>query len=262
MESIRISRFLMALGAILIILLAACQPAARTATPDGAALVAGETSHNSGQRVIHRETGVPVSAFFAAPGSVQDLVNRGDVVFTGAISEVGDAVWEKAYDWEPADDAVSTRAGMPPFRINATYHRIQPDQVFLDDGNLRDYPFLRLISYEPLPWPQAGERYLFVLNANPDGKSYGMAAGWHLIPLDGGDIRDFDGNSTSYVGVTDETSLISAIREAVKNRVHLPVSQWPVRQHWLSNEEDDSRQDPPAPGGDDTDTTGPVGKTN
>ena len=205
---------------------------------------------------------MPVSAIYVAPQSVQDLVNRSQVVFTGTISEVGDAVAEKAYDWKPEDDAEASQAGRPPSRVWVTYYKIQLEQVFLDDGNLRAYPLMRLFGYDNEVRPKAGERYLFVLGANPDGKSYGITDNWSLIPLDGGDIRNYDGKSPGYVGVTGEALLLSTVQEAVNKRVYLPNSQWPVHQYWLSNEETDSDGDSTTPGEGDTDGTGPTGQTS
>ena len=141
-------------------------------------------------------------------------------------------------------------------RMRVTYYDITLDDVYLDDDNLSQYPRLRLSGDHSSIRPQVGERFLFVLGANPDGKSYGVTADWNLIHLDGGPVRNFDGKSTGYVGVVDEGSLKDAVRAAVPKRVHLPMDQWPVQQKWLADENTPSGT-PPSPGGDGA--TGPVG---
>ena len=202
-----------------------------------------------------------MSDYYISPQSVQDLVNRHDVAFTGTITEVGEPVEEKPYDWVPEDDAHDESRGIPPFRIRVTYYEIELGEVFLDDGNLRSNPRLRLSGDHSLIRPQVGEQFLFILGANPDGKSYGVNADWNLIHLDSGAIRNFDGEEPGYVGVTDEASLKAAVQAAVPGRVHLPMDQWPVQEKWLANENAPA-ETPQPPGGDDIGDTGPAGNAN
>ncbi len=259
--------FAIAVAVLLVFMLAACQPDNPAETPTASTGTAApqdtpestEVRKYSGRRTLHIETGLSLSTKFIAPLSVQDLVNRHDVVFTGTVSNIGDTVAEKPYDWKPEDDSYSQSLGMPPFRVRVTYYTIQPERVFLDDGNLLSYPLMRLFGYDNEVRPKVGERYLFVLGANPDGKSYGITDNWSLIPLDGGNIRNYDGSATGYVGVTDEAALLSSVKDAAAKWEHLPISQWPVHQHWLSNEDSVSGDDPPTPGDGDSGDTGPVG---
>lgn len=116
------------------------------------------------------------------------------------------------------------------------YYDIAIEEVLLDDGNVRSHPRLRLEPnppHNPSPTlPQIGERFLFALGRNPDSLSYGVATDWtdwQVLTLDGGGIRNYDGTSPGYVGVTDEASLVESIRAAVPNYDFLPVSQWPSR---------------------------------
>ena len=146
-------------------------------------------------------------------------------------------------------------------RREVVYYDINLEDVFLDDGNLVANPRLRLFGRHSNLRPQVGERFLFALGANPDGKSYGVAGDWCLIPLDGGAIRNFDGESPGYAGVTDETSLKSAVKKAVPNRVYLPLNQWPIQEKWLANE-DAPAETPQPPGGPDDGDGGPTGNTN
>ncbi len=212
-------------------------------------------------RTLSSSKGTPLSGYLVAPQSIQDLINRYDVVFTGTIAAVGEPVDEKAYDWTPEDDARAQSRGIPPLRFRMIYYEIELGEVFLDDGNLRAYPRLRLSGDHSPIRPQVGERFLFALGANPDGKSYGVNADWNLIHLDGGPIRNFDGKGTGYAGVTNEASLKSAVQAAVPNRVHLPRDQWPVQSKWLADENAPA-ETPQPPGGDGPGDRGPVGNAN
>ena len=77
--------------------------------------------------------------------------------------------------------------------------------------------------------PELSARYLFTLGRNPDSKSYGISADWMILPLDGGRIRNLDGNVPFYGRNADEDSLVEAIREAVLDHEYLPPGQWPSR---------------------------------
>ena len=261
MDNIRsVSRALFTIVAVLLSLAlpAACQGAA---TSEPLPLTAPPDQQISGKRTIGNGMGAPLSDYYIPPQSIQDLVNRYDVVFTGAIAAVGNPVAEKPYDWDAEEEARDKSRGIPPFRIRVTYYEIQIDEVFLDDGNLKANPRLRLSGDHSAIRPQEGERFLFVLAANPDAKSYGLNADWNLIHLDGGAIRNFDGESPGYVGIVDEASLRSAIQEAVSSRVYLPMARWPIREHWLADENAPA-ETPAAPGGPGADDTGPTGNTN
>lgn len=142
-----------------------------------------------------------------------------------------------------------------------TYYEIELGEVNLDDGNIRQNSRLRLFGDHSTIRPQVGERFLFVLGANPDGQSYGVNADWNLIHLDGGPIRNFNGASPGYEGVTDEASLKTVTQSAVRSRVHLPRGQWPVQAKWLANENAPAEA-PQGPGGPRSGDTGPTGNVN
>ena len=236
--------FIAAIPAVVILALAAaaCQPSAQpapvtpastlhpppTATPTP---TAGPTPRVFG-RTLSSGRGSPLSDYLLPPQSVQDLVNRYEVAFTGTITAVGDTVAEKPYDWDPELEAHFESRGLPPLRHRVTYYEIQLDEVFLDDGNLVANPRLRLSGDHNPQRPQVGERFLFVLGANPDGKSYGINADWNVLHLDAVRVRNFDGKSPGYEGVTGEASLIAAVRLAAANRVPLPRDQWPIQDKW------------------------------
>jgi hypothetical protein len=210
-------------------------------------------------RTLSSGTGAPLSDYFVAPQSIQDLINRYDVAFTGTIAAVGDPVSERPYNADPELDAHLESRGLPPLRYRVTYYDIRLEDIYLNDGNLEQYPSLRLFGDHNVMRPQVGERFLFVLVASQSGKSYGVNADWNLIHLDGGPIRNFDGKSTGYGGVADEASLKTATQSAVASRIYLPKDEWPVQQKWLTDENAPSGA-PPSSGGDGE--TGPVGKAS
>ncbi len=216
---------------------------------------------HSHQRTVHSQNAIPLSTLYQPPQNVQDLVNRYDAVFTGTITEISSPVLEKPYDWQPEDDSVSKRYGIPLPRMRVTYYAIQIEDVLLDDGNIRLHPRLGLTGGHNSMRPQVGERFLFALGRQPDGLSYGLTADWCLIFLDGGPIRNFDGVEPGYAGVANEASLKSAVQAAVPNRVHLPMAQWPIQAKWLADE-NAPVETPQPPGGDGPGDSGPVGNAN
>ena len=245
------------LGAVILsLLMAGCQ-AAPSQQASEAALIARQVRISPSDRTIYSGTGAPFADYFLHPQSMQDLVNRYDVAFIGTIKAVGDPVKEKPYDWDSELDAHLESRGLPPFRVRVTYYDLSLDEVFLDDGNLRQNVLLRLFGDHNSIKPQIGEKFFFVLGANPDGRSYGLNADWNLIHLDGGAIRNFDDEDPGYDGVSDENSLKSAARLAAENWAHLPVEEWPLR-----SATDDSQDvgEPPTPGDTEGDE-GPVGST-
>ena len=251
---------IMAAVALVALLLAGCQATPTEQSSQIVAETAQVQSPVSG-RTLSSGTGAPLSGYFVAPQSIQDLINRYDVAFIGTISAVGDPVEEKPYDWDPELDAHFESRGLPPFRVRVTYYEITLGDVYLDDGNLQQYPRLRLFGDHSTIRPQVGEKFFFALQANPDGQSYGVNADWNLIHLDSVAIRNFDGEEPGYVGVTDEASLKAAVQATVPGRVHLPMDQWPVQEKWLANENAPA-ETPQGPGGDDTGETGSTGNAN
>ena len=224
---------IMAAIALLAALMVACQADNSESVASIEALTETEqVPQPSAGRTLSSGNGAPLSGYFLPPQSVQDLVNRYDVAFTGTITAIGEPVEEKPYDWDPKLDAHLQNRGLPPLRFRVTHYDLDIGEVFLDDGNLLKAPRLRLYGDHSPIRPQVGERFLFVLAANPEGKGYGVNADWNLIHLDGGPIREFNGRLPGYEGISDETSLKTAVQEAALSRVHLPSSQWPVREQW------------------------------
>ena len=196
------------------------------------------------------------------PRDVQDLVNRSHAIVIGTISAISDPVNELPYFTTEADFEHRPPGQLPYLEV--AYYDITIEEVLLDDGNVRAHPRLRLepnFSDQDPSWtlPEMGKRYLFTMGRNPDSLSYGVSANWMTLTLDGDSIRYIDGTSPGYVGVTNEASLVKAIREAVPNHDFLPVGQWPDR--FAAIEGDGDGEEPAAPGGSGGDDVGPTGDT-
>ena len=151
------STFFIAAFALVALLLAGCQ----TATSEDTAKVAIEveqTDTHVSVRTLSSGMGAPLSGYYEAPSSIQDLMNRYDVAFIGTISTVGNPVEEKPDDWNPEVDAHLQSRGIPPLRVRMTYYDITVEEVFLDDGLVQDNPRLRLSGDHSDIRPQAEER--------------------------------------------------------------------------------------------------------
>lgn len=246
---------LLAAAFILAILGAACSGAA----PSGPSPSALNSPAAATGRTLIPENALPLSAVIAAPGSVQELVNRYDALVVGAISEISGPQQEFGYGKTAEDYQFLLDQGHPLPSMSMTYYHIRLEEVLLDDGNVRNHPKLRLSHEHSALRPQVGERFLFALIRNPDGESYGVSADWCLLHLDGGLIRNFDGAAPGYAGVTDEATLKAAIQTAVPRRVHLPLSRWPAR---IRVDENAPAETQAAPGGPAPGSGGPAGNAN
>ena len=225
------STFFITAFALVALLLAGCQTATSEDTAEVVIEVEQIDIHVSG-RTLSSGMGAPLSGNYEAPSSIQDLLNRYDVAFIGTISTVGSPVEEKPDDWNPEVDAHLQSRGIPPLRVRITYYEMTFEEVFLDDGLVRNNPRLRLSGDHSDIGLQAGERYFIALQTVSDGRGYGINADWNLIHLDGGAIRNFDGKEPRYAGGTNEETLRSATKTAVSSRVHLPMSDWPMQEKW------------------------------
>ena len=238
---------LLALG-----VLAGCQVSGPT-EPSGSDHPPAENPGANGTLVIGE--GVSIASIFREPQTVQDFVNRSHAVVIGTIAAISDPVQELPYGTTAAD---YPPMALPLLYLEATYYSIAIEEVLLDDGNIRAHPSLRLDGADNSILPRVGERFLFSLGRNPDSLSYGIAAAWMVLPLDGGDIRNFDGVSPGYAGVTDEASLVQAVKAAAAHYDFLPPNQWPYR---FAANEGDSPATPAPPGGPGGGEAAPVGNT-
>ena len=151
--------------------------------------------------------GIPV--YYPPPEDVQGLVNRSQAIVIGAISG-----------------------------IYASVYHIDVEEVLLDDGYIQSNPYLLLGDDGDASYPRVGERFLFALVRNPayvgpyyEGMygtiTYDASSDWMMLALQSSGTRNYDGSLVGYAGVSDEASLVRAIREAVANYNHLPRREWP-----------------------------------
>ena len=191
----------------------------------------GEISPSAAPRDVNRTLdsgeGYPIAMVKRAPRDVQELVNRNHAVVIGTISAISDLELELPYGKTEEDFQDPKYQGYVP-RSEVTYYDIAIEEALLDDGNVRAYPRLRLSGAHNSGRPQVGERFLFCLGRNPDSLSYGVVADWDVLTLEGG-VRNFDGTSPGYAGVTDEASLVAAVRASVPGYEFMPFNQWPDR---------------------------------
>ena len=249
--------FLAAAALLTITILAGCQASGDTGeTGLNSAMDSGESEI---MRVVTTER-VPLSSIFPPARDIQDLVNRGHAVVIGTISaisepkrEIGYNITQEEFDKLSADLPEELR----PY-VEAIYYDIAIEEVLLDDGNVRAHPKLRILEPSPVN-PQLNHRYLITLGRNPDSLSYGIGGDWMMLTMGDDGIRSLDGSVPGYAGVTDETSLVAAIRGAVDNYDFLPPSQWPT---WWDANDGDSVATPAAPGGPGDGDAGPTGNTN
>ena len=173
--------------------------------------------------------GIPLSHIFPPARDVQDLVNRSHAVVIGTISAVSEPRIEIPYDIteeEFAERFADLEEELRP-TIEVVYFDIAIEEVLLDDGNVRAHHRLGMEPDPPLL--RVGGRYLFALGRNPDSLSYGIGDfSWMVLTMDDAGVRNLDGSAPGYAGVSDEASLVAAVREAVDNYDFLPPGQWPA----------------------------------
>ena len=196
---------------------------------------------------------------FIPPQNISELVNRAQAIAVVTIESASDSIMERPYHYQPDPDIIER--GLPEPEIHVVYYRLRLDNILLDDGNISQYPLLRLAAPHTSQSPQPKERFLLSLWANPDNKSYGVLNDWDIIALDNQNLLNDDGSPVNYPGITDEASLITAIKAAVPGRTYLPIEQWPKRELPIANENAPAETPQPS-GGPGPDDTGPAGNAN
>ena len=158
------------------------------------------------------------SSIFKAPETVQELVNRSDLVLIGRVRSVSDT--KSVLVGSSSDASALATRGYPEPRVEETHYEISVGEVLLDDGavgRLSGNPSIVLAGRHTAAAPQVGDRLLFALLSRPGDDRYSLVSNRSLIPLDGGDIKNFDGADPGYDGVTDERSLKDAVTNAAAN---------------------------------------------
>lgn len=225
MASIPISRSILTAAATLIALafLTACQPTEPTKNLSENRPPASQ----SPARTLHLRQGVPLSDVIRPPQDLQDLVNRVDAIIIGTIASISDTIEKLPPGATQQDYQWAIDRGLPLPYIRTVFYDITIEEVLLDDGNIKSNARLRLSGDHSPIRPQIGERFMFALGQDYDRKSYGITDNWHLVFLDQGPIRNFNGHPPGYPGVTNEASLKDAIKSAIPKRTPLPLDQWP-----------------------------------
>lgn len=169
------------------------------------------------------------TSIFLPPQNVQDLVNRADAIVVGTVNDISGPVRATAYSPTASISSnghASSSTPTPSPGITVTYYTFAPQDVMLDDDNVRTAPRLRLSGGTEALGPQLHHQYLFVLLRNPDRLSYG-AENWGMIDLSKTPPQLLDGSALSYSGISDAASLRAAIESALRTRVKTPPNQWP-----------------------------------
>ncbi len=260
MEASLSSRFPLAVGAILLLLallIAACQPVATpapsappytlhpppTATPtpmltpeplpterppentvQPVHIVSGDSHTRTKDGVTVHTTVDYISV--PPPSDIQEFVDRADVIVIGRVAGMEGPVEELGYGFDLNLLKWEMENSIPIFGIEVNYYAIELEEILLDDGNISGNALLSTDAiFDPIDL-QTGDRLLFALWPNPDFKSYGASFPWALIFLNGGTPLDYDGRNLRYEGVTDEASLVDAIKSALPHRASIPTSLW------------------------------------
>ncbi len=169
------------------------------------------------------------ASIFKSPATVQELVNRSDVVLIGTVRTVSET--QNVVFGTSADASALVAQGFPEPRMEETYYGISVEQVLLDDGvvgTLDSDLSVALSGTHSTLSPQVGERIMFALLDRPSDHRYSLVANWSLIPLDGGSIRNFDGSDPGYDDVIDEASLKSAVTSAAGRHAKSAPADWPT----------------------------------
>ena len=165
-----------------------------------------------------------IEHFKKEPADIQDLVDRSHAVVVGSISSVGELISDSPYNAEEFEDLPKDQRPTREMR----YFGISVEEVLLDDGYVEDNARLRLAPVWPTQ-PKLNERYVFVLERNPDNRSYGISATWNMLILGKDTITDLNGKDPGYEGATTEADLLSTLRTASESYEFKPMIEWPER---------------------------------
>ena len=221
----KVSKQMISVVGLLSVLLAALSLACGQASV-GAGVDTGETARSVVPFSAPFASG---SSIFKAPETVQELVNRSDLVLIGTVRSVSDT--RSVLVGSSSDASALATRGYPEPRVEETHYEISVGEVLLDDGavsRLSGNPSIALAGRHTTAAPQVGDRLLFALLSRPGDDLYALVSDWSLIPLDGGDIKNFDGTDPGYDGVTDERSLKDAVTTAAANHEKAEPSEWPT----------------------------------
>ena len=179
-----------------------------------------------------------VGMWVPPPSSVQELVDRAEVIAIGSVAAVIATGLQVPYN--EADntrlDEYNAQYGNPtPYPLtNRSWpyidYWIDVETVILDDGTLSSGKplilrmFDRWQAVDPYPWmwrvPSIGDRRLFALAANPEGGTHRWINHWTHFIIDGGEVTHSD-DLRSPVYFTDQVKpddFIKALEDAVDGK--------------------------------------------
>lgn len=139
------------------------------------------------------------------PNSLDEMVSHTELIFVGTVGSV-----ERYLDFAGyGEDGLPQKAGEAsgPPSMPTTDFRLEVEKVLRDDGRVASGEpiILRMVGLgqhdneglEKMGKGFVGQRYVFMLGANPDGSSYGPYYGaMSLLIIDGDILRSSDGLGT------------------------------------------------------------------
>jgi hypothetical protein len=148
------------------------------------------------------------ASLVAPPQSLDELVDKATLIFSGEVGPVEQCLSLSGYDWDgsllatPADCSDPQVYGLP-----VTDFQLLVEEVLRDDGKIAagkpiilrvlGFPIEEIVQMSQdseFPFSSTGDRHLFVLSPNPDGESYGLYYGpWSRLNIDGEILRVSNG---------------------------------------------------------------------
>ena len=172
------------------------------------------------------------------PSSVQELVNEAEVIAIGSVAAVVATGLQVPYNesdntrLDEYNAQYGNPAPYPPPRRSWPYidYWIDVERVILDDGTISSGSplilrvFDRWQAVDPYPWmwrvPSIGDRRLYTLIANPEGRTHRLINHWTHFIIDGDEVTHSD-DLRSPVYFTDQVKpddFIKALEDAVDRK--------------------------------------------
>ena len=176
--------------------------------------------------------------YLLPPSSMQELVDKADVIAIGSVAAVVATALQVPYNESDNArlDEYNEKYGLPtpypPPKRSWPYvdYWIDVERVILDDGTISSGSplilrvFDRWQAVDPYPWmwrvPSIGDRRLYALAANAEGKTYSWINWWTHFIIDGDEVTHTD-DLRSPVYFTDQVKpddFIDALEDAVDRK--------------------------------------------
>lgn len=155
------------------------------------------------------------------PGDINELVRRSDAIVVGRAGQF----LKEAYEGPYGAPLPTAPLGVPtPRAWPNSYYGILVERVLLDDANVSNNAVLRLygrhdadLGSSDVKRPNAGQRFVFFLERNPDGLSYGVSGAWAMLNIDGLKVTEFNALATVslYSDGKPPAAFIKAVEDAI-----------------------------------------------